>query len=289
MGIIAALLSAIFSTSKDLVSKKLSFSVDGTTSTFASFAFALPFYLVLLAGLYLAGFESFVIGTSFLLLVLLRAITDAAAEWLKMTALGLGEISLVVCFFSLSPIFLLIASPVLTGDPLSLGDVLGMFVVVLGSIIILHNPKLSLAPSGKDSGTRGKAILLAILASFFFALNTCFDRLAVQEASAALSGFAMTALSALFFLPSVFTPARRNALKSDFKAFMLRGGLEVGFMVLKLLALQYLTATEVVGLQRCSMVLSVLGGWLFFGEKEIGRRLVGAVVIVVGSLITLLV
>jgi len=43
MGIIAVFLSTIFSTTKDVLSKKLSVQIDGMASTFASFGFALPF------------------------------------------------------------------------------------------------------------------------------------------------------------------------------------------------------------------------------------------------------
>jgi ABC-type dipeptide/oligopeptide/nickel transport system permease subunit len=48
-GLIAALLSAVFASSKDIVSKKVSSNVDGTISAFASFAYALPYYAVVLA------------------------------------------------------------------------------------------------------------------------------------------------------------------------------------------------------------------------------------------------
>lgn len=285
MGIIAALISALFSTSKDLVSKRLSFSVDGTTSTFASFAFALPFYILLIVALYLAGLENFEIGVGFVLLVLIRSITDAAAEWLKMTALGLGEISLVVCFFSLSPVFLAVASPLITGDQLSVLGIVGLILIAAGSIVVIFRPRSSIEATLAADKARNRAILLATLASVFFALNTCFDRLAVQQASAALSGFAMTGFSAILFLPAIISsPTRISGLVDSAKPFLIRGGLEVGFMVLKLLALQYLTAPEVVGIQRLSMVASVIGGAVFFGERGVAQKLLGALVIAVGSL-----
>ena len=70
MGILAALASAVFSTCKDIVSKKLTLHIDGTASTFASFAFALPFYLVVLAVLWLAGYDIFYFSVTFWWLVL---------------------------------------------------------------------------------------------------------------------------------------------------------------------------------------------------------------------------
>src|SRR5205809_7287613 len=69
MGLLAALLSAVFASAKDLVSKKLASGLDGTASTFASFAFALPFYAVLLIVLWLLGQETFTCYLAFLGLV----------------------------------------------------------------------------------------------------------------------------------------------------------------------------------------------------------------------------
>src|SRR6516164_4185498 len=113
MGIFAALLSAVFSTSKDIVSKKLTVKIDGTASAFASFAFALPFYLIVLLMLWLLGYNIFTFTQAFWLLVLARALTDVFAEWLKMYAFGHGDISLVNILFSLSPLCLLAMSPLL--------------------------------------------------------------------------------------------------------------------------------------------------------------------------------
>src|SRR5260370_18098090 len=140
MGFVAALLSAGFSSAKDLLSKRLAFRLDGTVSTFASFGFALPFYVLLLAVLYLVGVESFEWSSLFLLLVLLRSVTDTVAEWMKMHAFAHGDISMVATFFSLSPLFLLITSPLITGDPLFLPDVPAVVLVVGGSWLMVSRP-----------------------------------------------------------------------------------------------------------------------------------------------------
>jgi hypothetical protein len=88
------------------------------TSTFASFAFALPFYIAALAVLGWLGVEGFERSLPFLVLILLRSITDTFAEGMKMYAFAHGDISIVATFFSLSPLLLLVTSPLITGDPL---------------------------------------------------------------------------------------------------------------------------------------------------------------------------
>ncbi len=140
MGLLAALLSTHLLLAKDLMSKRLAFRLDGTVSTFASFAFALPFYLVLLLVLWLLGMEHFTYSRTFLTLVLLRSLTDTFAEWMKMHAFAHGDLSLVVLVLSLSPLLLLITSPLITGDPLTFAEIASVFLVVAGSMLMVYRP-----------------------------------------------------------------------------------------------------------------------------------------------------
>ncbi|HMF17698.1 MAG TPA: EamA family transporter [Gemmataceae bacterium] len=311
MGLIAALASAVLASAKDLVSKRLAFRLDGTASTFASFAYALPFYALILTVMYLMGEETFALSGAFLLLVLLRSITDTLAEWLKMSAFTHGDISLVVSFFSLSPVIMLFTSPLITGDVPSFWGSAAVVIVTIGSLLLVYRPisrsrirensaleddeNRILTPSTAsrlvDSTTASfaaqkKAILLAICAALFFSLNSCFDRLAVQKAHPVLSGFAMTLLSALFLLPLIVGNAARLAgLGSNWRGLWIRGFLEATFMVCKLTALQYWQAPYVAGFQRFSLVLSIIGGRVFFKEADFGRRLAAGILILGGILL----
>jgi drug/metabolite transporter (DMT)-like permease len=276
-GLLAALLSAGFSSAKDLLSKRLAFRLDGTVSTFASFWFALPFYVLLLAILYLLGMESFEWSSVFLMLVLLRSVTDTLAEWLKMHAFAHGDISVVASFFSLSPLFLLITSPLITQDPLALPEVVAVVLVVGGSLLMVYRPGHTAFTDQK------KGILLACGAALFFSLNSCFDRLAVKIGTPVFSGFTMTLLSAVFLAPFVvFRRDRLQALRVHRTGLLIRGSLEIAFMVCKLYALQYLQAPDVVAVQRVSLVLSIIGGRMFFKEPDFKRRLAAGLLILGG-------
>ncbi len=277
MGILLGLCSALLMSAKDIVSKSVSVGADGRTSTLASFAFALPFYLLLLGALWLCGMESFSITGPFLAYVLMRATTDSFAEWLKMEAFSHGDLSLVSCVFALSPVLLLMLSPALTGDHLSWRGVGCVFLVAGGTVILLYRGDT------KRPAREWRAILLSIGGSFAFALNGILDRLAVQQASPTLSGFAMTLCSALIIAPTVLPSAtRRAALLTHARPFTLRGALEVPFMVAKLWALQYLAAPYVAALQRASMLMNVIAGRLLFREDRFFQRIFAASLMLLG-------
>lgn len=287
MGIIAAFLCTLSLTARDLTSKRLSFSVASSNSAFGSFLFALPYYAVLLAALGAAGYEDFSGDARFWQLVVLRSLTDAAAESLKMYALLHGDISLVTCFFAFNPVILLFLSPVVTGDAIPLGGVVGVLIIVFGTIVFV-------LPEARGRGERdrakragtARAIAATLVASIFFSLNQCLDRLAVQHASPAFSAATMTVLAGLFVLPFALRSGRLSMdLRTAAGPFFLRGFFEVGFMVLKLLAMRTMQAPYVVAIQKLSLLFAILGGWLLFGERELGRKLLAGCIILTGVLI----
>lgn len=277
MGILAALISAFCASFKDVWSKKLSAKVDGSISAFASFAFALPLYLLVLGIAWLLGLETFKVAPGFFFWIFLRSLSDSVAEWCKMHAFQYGDLSVVSALLSLYPILLLFVSPFVTGDHLSMQELLAVTVTILGTVVILYKPR------NAEAEISSKGVLFALGAAGCFSLNTCFDRLAVQTASPTLSGFTMALFAAVFLSPLLI---RRVGVVAELRAhqtlFFQRGILEVSFMIIKLYALQTLSAPFVVAVQRVSVLISVVNGKMFFQEKHFVRRLIGALLTISG-------
>jgi drug/metabolite transporter (DMT)-like permease len=196
IGIITTLGAATLASSKDLVSKKLA-SVLDSTLFFCLISICSAFLRPLAYGAMAHGQGSFMITTPFLILVVLRAITDSATEWFKMSAFSVGDISLVAPIIALFPIFLLVVSPIINHDQVSTSGTLAVIVAVIGSLVLVWKPSTGIAKG------QGKAVGLGLACALFMALNNCFDREAVKIASPAISGFAMTLLSALLLAPLV--------------------------------------------------------------------------------------
>jgi uncharacterized membrane protein len=282
MGFFIAMLSALSTTAKDVVSKTVSTAVHPDLSTCASFLFALPYYAIIILIAYSLGYEDFIFSAWFLALVGLRSITDVCAEGCKMRALTHGDISLVTAFLSLSPLILAVISPLITGDSVTLLDALGLTLIVLGSLLLLRKDSLA------GEIFQLKAIAYACASSFAFALNHCFDRLAVSESSPLLAGFAVTLSAGLFTLP--FALRHKNfyhTLAANQKPLWLRGALETTQLFSKLVAMSLLEAHIVVGLLRLSLLSTVISGRLFFGESLATSRFIPSLIIYVGIVVLL--
>lgn len=281
MGYAFAVGSAALSSARDAVSKRVSATVDGVTSTFASSAFALPFYLVLLLAAVASGHETLRFTPALLGLALLRSTSDVLGETLKMRALVRGNLSVVASFLSLSPIFLLLVFPLVTGEGVSLAGGAGVSLAAGGSLILLARRA---APPGQ-----GKSALLAACASILFAANACVDGLVVRHATPLLGGFSITAVSSLVLSPFVVpSAARRRALRAGARDLALRGLFETAYMIMKLWALQSLQAPYVVAIQRLSLLVSIVAGRVLFAEKDLGRRLAAGACILAGVLLVVL-
>ncbi len=263
----SALLAAFFASAKDVVSKKVAFTVTGASSGFASFLYAIPFYLVLILGLYLAGYPILVVTGTFWTLVILRALTDAAAETFKMYALSNGDLSMVSILLSFMPIFTVLIAPIITNDPFQ--GLEGAVLVVIGGILATYN-----TPNAK------KGVLFALAAVVCMSINHSLDRLAVQTGHPIFSGFMMTFFAMIFTYPVFLKLGKKGELVSNW--FWLRGLFEVLFMVTKLYALTELTASQVMLILRLSVVLSVLAGFFYFKEKNFLRRTIAAIITLIG-------
>lgn len=280
IGIASALISTFFASSKDLVSKSLAHKIDGTVSACASFLYALPWYALCMGTLYLLGYNIFNYGETFLWYVFLRSITDTFAELFKMHALKHGDISFIANFLSLAPVFLLFTSPLITGESIHGLGLLGVLLICLATILLVYNP------TERAAGIPWKGVMLATASAFFFSLNSCFDRLAVQSGNAIISGFAMTLLSGMFLTPAMLKhKAWQKELKAESKLLHLRGVLETLFMVTKLHAMSFLEAQYVVGIGKIGLVFSIIGGGKVHHEEGYKRRLVFSILIIIGSVL----
>ncbi len=277
IGVGAVTISTIFATAKDLLSKKLAGQMNGNVSAGTSFLFALPWYLVLLLLAEILGFSPFEYQGQFLLYVCIRAITDSFAELFKMHALGQGEISFIANFFSLTPLFLIFLAPIITGDHISNMGLIGLGIIVLGTLFLLKAPSNTIP---------WKGVFYAVVSAFFMSLNICFDRLAVKQANPIFSGFMMTLLSSFILTwPMLRVKTWKSEIKNSYKLLSIRGLYEVLFMSLKLVGLKFLEPQYASGIQKMTLVLSVAIGGRKFNEKDQAKRIFTSLLILLGSLI----
>ncbi|MBI4168210.1 MAG: EamA family transporter [Candidatus Aenigmarchaeota archaeon] len=176
-------------------------------------------------------------------------------------------------------LFLLLFSSLILREPITAAKLLGVLVIFLGlTILTWHKGKIF----GKFSH---KGVRLTLLAAVLSGLVAVVDKAAVAYFLPALYGFLM------FIIPAVYlTPlALRN--KNEIKRLVSRklfwaiivSILAVGSYYLQLSAYLLTDVSKVFPVLQLSTLVTVIGGAVFHKEKDLGLRLIGAILMIVGS------
>jgi len=95
-------------------------------------------------------------------------------------------------------------------------------------------------------------------------------------------------LTLIVFLKFNKTQILKTA-KNDLKFFLAAGLLYGLASIIQLLSLAKIYVAYTISIKRAGLIFAVIFGYLFFKEKQIGARLLGATIMVIGVLlITLL-
>lgn len=199
-------------------------------------------------------------------------------------SLRLSDISLVVPLASLTPLFLLISSPLLLGEFPNLLGLIGVLFITMGSYCLnlkeIRNgwkePFLALT---RDPGCRA-----AMLASAIWGVTSNFDKIGAQEASPLLWSFGLLA-SCTLLLTLILLVQRtltRDRLPSLSFSLVAASALAALSSVLQAYAVTLTLVAYVISIKRASSLISVLLGKWFYQEKNTQERLIGSVLMLIG-------
>jgi drug/metabolite transporter (DMT)-like permease len=158
----------------------------------------------------------------------------------------------------------------------------GIVLVIAGIVGIAVASRLSLAPEGGAGRARG--IGWALVTGLTIAAYSLVDKVGVSRLHPLpyleILGAGMTLLLA----PPVLRASRAlvEEWRTNWRTILLASCLNLTSYLLVLFAFRLAKTGYVVAARELSIVLSVLIGWMWLGEKNLTRRLVGAAVVLAG-------
>ncbi len=255
-------------------------------------------------------------GTAFILYLLLNSLLEGTAIILNYRALQLAPLSLCVPFMALTPVFLLPAGHFFLNEAISGGMVIGVFLVVVGSLVM--NRQLFaqgwLEPARamiREKGSR-YMLMVALLLTCTSVLDKWFLSGSGDAAfasrvsrSVVLAIGKCSMLTLVFFgltlvrlrnrpvvqptaiaLPPLSTASAWTRPWRDIPAWLVAAGIfEAIVMVLQLIALQFAPAALIISIKRSGILLACGLGWFLFNERGITDRVIGSCVMLAGVLI----
>jgi len=285
MELLYAALAAVFAALTTILAKIGIKDVDSHLATairtMVVLAFAWLMVLVFGAG----GGIAYIQGKTWMFLVLSGLATGAS--WLCFfRALQLGNVNKVVPIDKSSTILTMIMAFIFLRESVGWFTVLGMFLMGIGTWLMLELKKNS-----EESSGRGW-LFYAVLAAVFASLTAIFGRVGLVDIDANL----WTAIRTMVVLPlswlMVFmVGGQKKILEVDRKSwvFLVLSGVATGVSWLFFYhALQIGEASRVVPIDKLSIVLTMGFARLFLGERFSRQSVVGLGLLTVGTLVSVM-
>ena len=281
-----ALAAAIGTSFLPIINKQLLKDVPSAVVAWVINALSLP--LLLVGTLLIAPLPE--IDWVFIVAVLASGAVNWVATLISTEALRTGDASLVTPLLTFNPPFTLLVALVTLGESPTLLGVLGVLTVILGAYLFEAASVKRGAFEPIRALLRRPGALLAIGASFLWALTPIFEKVAIQHTQPENSSSVALATTALMVAGLTWSAlrvsgipwTRINERKVGFGAAAAIAGVAplFGFAAIAGGLVGYVTA-----LFKMSTILTVLWARLILKEEGFGARLPGAITMASGALL----
>lgn len=279
---IFAFLTALFTSLKDVFSKKGVKETDEYVIAWALRFFTLPFLLPLL---FLIEIPK--LGSQFLLALIISGGLNVVTTILYVKAIKVSDISITIPIIAFTPVFLLIVSPVILGEFPNMWGFIGVILIVLGSYVLKINKKSEgyLTPFKSLFKETGPKLMLIV--AFIWSITSSYDKIGVLNSSSIFWAIIINVFIAIILTPIMIYKSRDKVKQIYFNIKFL---LPIGFFgslmsIFQMIAFKLTLVTYVISIKRASIILSVIFGFLIFKEKNIKKRLLGAIIMVIGIIL----
>ena len=283
-----AILTAFFESLKDVFSKKSLSFLDEYLVACAGMAIAA---ISLLPILYIFPISGMVgipkLGPDFWLALAIGGSLNVVAYTLYVKAIRLADLSLMSPLSTLTPLFLLITSPLIVKEIPTIWDAFGVFLIVIGSYVLNLNAAADGFFGPLRSIFRNKGTRMMVMVAFIWSITSTFDKVGVMNSSPIFWAIVLFGFIALGILPLVILKSKNpiQGIRSHWRLLLAAGvanGIGVGC---QMVAVGMVAVTQVIAVKRMSSLISVGFGYFVFAEKGIRERLLGAGIMVTGVVV----
>ncbi|WP_373535939.1 EamA family transporter [Microcoleus sp.] len=209
---------------------------------------------------------------------------NAVTAILYIKAIKLSDLSLTVPLVALTPLFMLLTSPLIVGEYPNFFDYIGIFLIVTGSYLLNIKEKSQgyLAPFKALLHQPGPKLMLIV--AFLWSITSNFDKIGVQNSSPIFWLFSLFTTMSLLLLPVLLnkTPNPSRKIMQQLPMLATMGFVNALGVIFQMQALTMTLVVQVIAVKRTSVLMGVLFGHFIFKEKDIQQRLLGSAIMIVG-------
>lgn len=223
------------------------------------------------------------IGTGFPAAVLITTSINALATLLVYRAFQRTDISLAHPMISFTPAFTLLTSLFILQEFPALLGIVGILLLVAGAYVLNISPPYRLLDPLRHIFSNKGAVYMLMVA-FLSSITLNFDKLAVLNSDPFFSGAVINLLLGGFFALLSFNqvPNARQIYRHYLPQLLLLGTILSVIVITIHTALTMQIVPYVISIKRFSILFSVIGGQVFFHERQGKYRILGALIMIGG-------
>lgn len=221
------------------------------------------------------------VNNTFWIAIISSSLLNTLTTILFIQAIKNSPLSLTLPIVNLTPIFLLITSPLMIGEfPKPLG-LIGILSAVIGAYILNLSKSVHGLFEPFFSIWREKGSRLMLLVAFIWSISSNIQKIGVKNSNPILVAFA-EACVILFFLTIILLFKKTSLKKIAQNSFILAPiGIASGLsIVFQMMAISMTIVPNVLTVKRTSTIFSIIWGKIFFKEKNIKERLIGTIIMI---------
>jgi drug/metabolite transporter (DMT)-like permease len=289
MWFVVAIVSAFLSAFAAITQKKVLFNLGALEFSFllsiVNLLFSIPFFFFI---------DYSTINQINLSILFVKSIIGVGAFLCVMISLKNLDISNALPLLALTPGFVAVFAFIFLGESLKSVEVLGLTLLIAGTFILeSKNFKEIVTPSQLFS--KSKYHKFIILALFLFTASSILDKLLLIKLN--LSPISITAFQHIFFaiLFSVAFLVFRNKdklsainIKRDQLGWIaLISVLTIGYRYTQIVAVSLASVALVLAIKRTSVFWATVIGGKLFNDKDLVKRSIAAILIIIGAILIL--
>ena len=226
------------------------------------------------------------LNSQFWVALLIGGSINAVTALLYIKAIKVSDLSLTVPLVALTPLFMLLTSPLIVGEYPSFFDYIGILLIVIGSYLLNIKDKSQgyLAPFKALLNEPGPKLMLIV--AFLWSITSNFDKIGVQNSSPIFWLFSIFGTISILLLPVLLykTPNPSRKILKQLPMLAAMGFFNAIGVLCQMQALTLTLVVQVIAIKRTSVLMGVLFGHFIFKEKDIQQRLLGAGIMILGVL-----
>jgi drug/metabolite transporter (DMT)-like permease len=213
---------------------------------------------------------------------------EIIAMVLYIKALRISPLSLTLPFLALTPVFLILISYLIIGEKVSFQGSMGIIFLAAGSYTLnIHEMQRGIFEPFK-AVVKEKGSVLMVGVALIYSVTSSLGKMAIVHSSPLFFG-----VTYFIAVTVIFAPIALWMGKTEFKSFIAGGqfkglffpGIFYSVMIAShMIAISLTKVAYMISLKRTGLLIGIMYGYFFFKEKNIGERLSGAVLMLIGFL-----